>query len=126
MQQRDAPAFSILLRRHRVAAGLTQEELAERALISVRTISDAERGIARRPQMHTMRQLADGLALEGESRRQFLDSARGPTHAAAEDVGENGPSRILPMANEQSADGQPARVLLPGTWGIGRPAEEMS
>jgi transcriptional regulator GlxA family with amidase domain len=36
--------FGDLLRRHRRAADLTQEELAERANISQRTVSDLERG----------------------------------------------------------------------------------
>ena len=43
-----APAFGELLRQHRLAAGLTQEELAERARISVRAISDLERGYVER------------------------------------------------------------------------------
>src|SRR5207245_2667638 len=34
--------FGVLLRRHRVAAGLTQEALAERAGVSVRALSDLE------------------------------------------------------------------------------------
>ena len=42
-------AFGELLRRHRLAAGLTQEALAERAGISVRAITDLERGVRRAP-----------------------------------------------------------------------------
>ncbi len=34
-----------LLLRHRIAAGLTQEELAERAALSVRAVGDIERGV---------------------------------------------------------------------------------
>ena len=37
------------LRRYRVAAGLAQEELAERAGVSARAVSDLERGSSRRP-----------------------------------------------------------------------------
>jgi DNA-binding XRE family transcriptional regulator len=37
-------SFGELLRDHRRAAELTQEELAERAGVSVRTVSDLERG----------------------------------------------------------------------------------
>ncbi|MBV9279902.1 MAG: helix-turn-helix transcriptional regulator, partial [Chloroflexi bacterium] len=40
-------AFGDLLRRLRAAAGLSQEDLAERAGLGVRTISDLERGVAR-------------------------------------------------------------------------------
>lgn len=55
--------FAPLLREYRVAAGLTQEALAARSGISVRAISDLERGIRRRPQRATMQLLADGLGL---------------------------------------------------------------
>ncbi len=41
----DAATFGELLRRSRVATGLTQEELAERAGLSARGISDLERGV---------------------------------------------------------------------------------
>jgi transcriptional regulator with XRE-family HTH domain len=42
-------SFGDLVRDRRIAAGLTQEELAERAGVSVRAISDIERGRTRRP-----------------------------------------------------------------------------
>ena len=38
-------SFGLVLRRHRIAAGLSQEELAERAYISRRSLSDMERGV---------------------------------------------------------------------------------
>jgi DNA-binding XRE family transcriptional regulator len=41
--------FGLLLRRHRVAAGLSQKELAEKAGLSRRGISDLERGEWRIP-----------------------------------------------------------------------------
>lgn len=44
-----AGSFAGLLKHYRVVADLTQEELAERAGLSVRGISDLERGIKRRP-----------------------------------------------------------------------------
>ncbi len=58
-------SFAALLRRYRDAAELTQEELAERAGLSVRAISDLERGITPRPQRTTIRLLAEGLGLAG-------------------------------------------------------------
>jgi transcriptional regulator with XRE-family HTH domain len=57
------PAFGALLRRHRVAAGLTQEALAEWTGLSVRAISDLERGVKRAPRVATLRRLADALGL---------------------------------------------------------------
>lgn len=56
-------AFGCLLRRYRIAAQLTQEELAERAGVSARAVSDLERGVRRTPYRHTVRQLADALEL---------------------------------------------------------------
>ena len=47
-------AFGSLLKRLRVAAGLTQEALAERAGLSVRAISDLERGVNRAPHDDTL------------------------------------------------------------------------
>jgi len=52
-----APSFGLLLQRYRVAAGLSQEELAERAGLSRRGISDLERGARAFPL------LDEGLAL---------------------------------------------------------------
>src|SRR5919206_2140351 len=59
----DTPELREVLRRYRVAARLTQEELAERAGLSVRGLSDLERGARTRPRPHTVRQLATALAL---------------------------------------------------------------
>ena len=56
-------AFGSLLKRLRLAAGLTQEALAERAGLSVRAISDLERGVNRTPHGDTLRLLTDGLRL---------------------------------------------------------------
>lgn len=50
-------AFGSLLKRLRVAAGLTQEALAGRAGLSVRTISDLERGVNRAPHEDTLQLL---------------------------------------------------------------------
>ena len=55
--------FSTLLRSRRLAAGLTQEELAERAGLSVRGIQDLERG-ARFPRPETLRRLLAALPNE--------------------------------------------------------------
>ena len=49
------PSFGILLKKYRLAAGLTQEELAEHAGISTRGISDLERGVRRTPYKHPLR-----------------------------------------------------------------------
>ncbi len=45
----EPPGFGRLLREHRRRALLSQERLAERAGLSVRTVRDLERGAVRRP-----------------------------------------------------------------------------
>ncbi len=68
--------FGDLLRERRVVAGLTQEELAERAGLSVRGISDLERGARARPHRDTLLRLADALAIQGAARSAFVGAAR--------------------------------------------------
>ena len=69
-------SFGALLRRHRRAAGLTQEELAERAGLGVRTIGDMERGVLHAPQKDTVALLAEALALASEEQEVFEAAAR--------------------------------------------------
>src|SRR5947209_19657935 len=76
MGRAEPSRFAVLLRRYRVEAGLTQEELAERAGLSARAVSDLERGVNRKPQLHTARQLAAALKLQGEERAAFTSAAR--------------------------------------------------
>jgi predicted ATPase/DNA-binding XRE family transcriptional regulator len=64
-------ALGELLKRYRIAAGLTQEELAERAGVSARSISDLERGLQRTPYPSTVRRLAEALQLGAEERTIF-------------------------------------------------------
>ncbi len=59
------------LRDYRRAAGLTQEELAERAGISSRSISGLERGEGPTPRRDTLALLVEALGLEGSERAAF-------------------------------------------------------
>ncbi len=68
--------FADLLRQHRAAAGLTQEELAERAQLSVDAVSTLERGTRRSPRKETVALLAAALALAPEERAAFALAAR--------------------------------------------------
>ncbi len=77
--ERTAPLlFGDLLRQHRLAAGLTQEELAERAGLSRRGISDLERTARSHPYRETVRALADALDLTGSERSAFFMAAKRP------------------------------------------------
>ena len=66
--------FGIQLRQFREAAGLSQEALAERAGLSLRGISDLERGLRTTPRLETVRMLADGLGLDDAQRTELLAS----------------------------------------------------
>jgi predicted ATPase/transcriptional regulator with XRE-family HTH domain len=68
--------FGDLLRQHRDAAGLTQAELAERAGLSVRGISDLERGVRRHPHRETVRRLCEVLGLDGAEQTALLQATR--------------------------------------------------
>src|SRR6478752_5891691 len=60
MAQGDVHPLATLVRRYRLSAGLSQEELAERSGLSARTISDLERGLSAAPRPDTIRMLAKG------------------------------------------------------------------
>src|SRR5213078_4539330 len=70
-------SFAGLLRQFRTEARLTQEELAEAAGLSPRSVSDLERGINRTARKDTAGQLADALSLTGPARELFVAAARG-------------------------------------------------
>ena len=70
------PPVGQLLLRLRVAAGLTQEELAERAGVSSRSVRDIERGRVTRPRLDTVRLLAVALELDPADRNRLQRAAR--------------------------------------------------
>jgi transcriptional regulator with XRE-family HTH domain len=86
MALNELAGFGELLRRNRLAAGLTQEGLAELAGMSSRGIADLERGARRWPYPATVRRLAKGLGLGKADRAAFQTAARpappvaGPSH----------------------------------------------
>jgi predicted ATPase/DNA-binding XRE family transcriptional regulator len=88
--------FGVRLRRLREAAGLTQEELASRAGLAAKNISDLERGERKRPYPHTVRSLADALGLSKEERAALFAAVpkRGSSNRSAQAVA---PEPTLPM-----------------------------
>jgi len=91
------PGFGGLLRRLRAEAGLTQEELAEAARLSPRSVSDLERGINRTARKETARLLADALGLSGPARAEFEAAAKGrPVPGGAGAGGGAAATRTLP------------------------------
>jgi predicted ATPase/transcriptional regulator with XRE-family HTH domain len=76
--------FGKQLQRHRVAAGLTQEELAERAGVSARGISDLERGARGVPRKDTLQLLLAALELSQEDQAALAAAARRSPALAAQ------------------------------------------
>src|SRR5947209_20405692 len=98
--QTHTPAsFGGVLRRYRVAAGLTQEELAERAGLSAHGISDLERGARSRPYPATVHHLAEALALTAAERAELQAAAGragapGPIERGVDPAGGQGPAPL--------------------------------
>ena len=76
MSAESTTSFGERLRRLREAAGLTQEELAERAGLTRDAIGALERGLRRRPYPHTLRALSAALGLSDQARETFHASVR--------------------------------------------------
>src|SRR5579862_2482569 len=128
------PAFGALLKEHRLAAGLSQEVLAERARMSTDGVSALERGHRRTPQRETVALLAHALALDVEKRQEFEAAAgRGRIrHPSADQRAEANGSPELPMPLTSfigretemreigSLIGAHRLVTLTGTGGIGK------
>ena len=74
--------FAGLLRQLRAEARLTQEELADAAALSPRSVSDLERGINRTARKDTAELLARALGLAEPARAVFVAAARGRAPAA--------------------------------------------
>ena len=117
-----------LLRGHRLAAGLTQAELASRAGVGVRTVRDLERGRASRPQRTTVELLAGALGLGGPDRSAFLAAARGPVPAPRTAPSGQPAADTDPPGGTTVALPPPVTAGRPGTGrgGAGRDADRRS
>ncbi|HEX8036259.1 MAG TPA: AAA family ATPase [Ktedonobacterales bacterium] len=126
--------FGTLLRRHRRAAGLTQEELAERAELSVEAVSALERGISRAPHRDTIELLIRALRLSDHDRAVFESVARKreedgntPAPSTAADASPGGApaacvgrARELALIDRHLVGEGPPVLLLAGEPGIGK------
>lgn len=119
MSETAARSFGSLLRRLRVAAELSQEELAERANVRVRAIGDLEKGRRAAPRLATLRLLGDALRLTDADRASFFASARAELA---------GGKPFTPPAPPPGSLGMPARrhgfrLPIPPSRPVGREAE---
>jgi predicted ATPase/DNA-binding XRE family transcriptional regulator len=78
-------SFGAYLKTLRTTAGLTQEELANNAGLSVHAVSALERGERRRPHMETVRALAAALRLSDDARDALVKAARAEADESAFD-----------------------------------------
>ncbi|MFI1357492.1 ATP-binding protein [Streptomyces sp. NPDC020898] len=89
-----------LLRDHRRRLGLTQEELADRAGVSVRTVCHVETGRIERPRPATVRRLTDALALTAADLDEFQRAATGIPHAPAPSSPSSPETKPMPEYRE--------------------------
>ena len=91
--------FGASLRGYRLSAGLTQEELAERAGLSARGIQDLERGVRRAPHADTARRLASALELTDAQTDDLLSTRSAqPITTQVPDEARPQPELILPLS----------------------------
>jgi transcriptional regulator with XRE-family HTH domain/tetratricopeptide (TPR) repeat protein len=87
----ESMSFSRVLQMLRIEAGLSQEELAREAGLSLRLVSDLERGAKRDAGHDTLRPLAEALQLSGVSRAIFEMAAqkvqKGPNGRSTAEIG---------------------------------------
>jgi DNA-binding XRE family transcriptional regulator len=115
--------FGELLRSLRKKARLTQEELADAAEISVRSVSDLERGVTKTTRRGTARLLAAALGLEGEARAEFEDRAHDPMPAPVPSA--TVPSVPVPSAPATAGVAAAARTLPRDTASFTGRADEL-
>ena len=97
--------FGVLLRRYRLAAGLTQEGLAEASGMSARGVQDLERGVNVTPRAETVRLLSEALCLDARQRAALVVAAH--------------PELATDVA-EAAVPDSPARLPVPPTTLVGR------
>ena len=128
------PEFGALLREHRLAAGLSQEALAERASMSSEGISALERGHRRTPHRDTLALLIRALKLDDERRGEFEAAAarsartrRGGAHDPFADGGAPLPLSLTSFVGRDAELREIAElarghrlITLTGTGGIGK------
>ncbi len=122
MSAESTSSFAEQLRRLREAAGLTQKELAERAGLTRDAIGALERGLRRRPYLHTVRTLSVALDLSEEQRQELHASVPGRKAVSQPAVALQVPSLPAPPTPLIGRERETAQLrrLLTGTSGYSR------
>ena len=107
MAEQPGLGFAELLRQLRAEARLTQEELAEAAGLSPRSVSDLERGIHQTARKDTAGLLAGALGLAEPVRAAFVAAARGRAPVA----------EVLTAMRAEAAAAVPGGAMPPGAGG---------
>jgi predicted ATPase/transcriptional regulator with XRE-family HTH domain len=130
MPRAPATSFATLLRRQRMVTGLTQEELAERAGLSPRAVSDLERGVRRIPYRETVQMLAKAMGLtreEADALEAAVPRSKGP--AAAGRGAGNLPVEVTPLIGREREEAEAVHLIrwggtrlltLTGPGGVGK------
>jgi predicted ATPase/transcriptional regulator with XRE-family HTH domain len=133
-------AFAELLRRHRLVAGLSQRDLADRSGLSERAIRDLERGATARPRRHSVGAVAEVLGLRGAELAAFQATAfqpatrhdvapGGDADARAEPIGRTDPAQPGDLTGREHdlralvdlvSGGRHRLITLVGPAGVGK------
>src|SRR5215216_8196652 len=97
----DHVSFGAVLKRLRLAAGLTHESLAERASLAARTISDLERGVSRAPRADTLALLVEALGAVPDQRIELERAARWSTTSSAITGSGTSPRSMTPFVGRE-------------------------
>ncbi|MEV4111049.1 helix-turn-helix transcriptional regulator [Nonomuraea sp. NPDC049695] len=100
MKADEEPPMGTLLRTWREQALLTQDELAHRAQLNVRTIRRLEQGASHRPRINSLSALAKALNLDAAERTRLI--------AAASRI----PARPEPRGPETAGDAPPRATIV--------------
>ncbi len=75
------PHFAAALKHYRMSCNFTQETLAEKSGVSLRSISDLERGVSRSPRKDTVQLLAKAMQLSDQDVQVLVSSAAPSDHS---------------------------------------------
>ena len=133
MREGRRDSFGARLRQLREAAGLTQEQLAERAGLSANAIGALERGERRRPYQHTIQALAEALGLSAEEGAALAEAVppldRTPSPALERDPAASLPTPLTRLVGrerdaaaviERLTESTARLVTLTGPGGVGK------